>query len=167
MTYVITPSLSPSLLYSGFPLVKEAPHGPGQRSKCSDAREEEVRHLSPAAFDHVWINFLILWSFVHNFLHLSPRIQVKCYPIPPCKCCPPEGTFQINIRHLGSGEISQGREFILMGWLGVGVTAGLSDSWFSQNPANITQAPGSWRSDVLSIMPAFIGSRGTREPLYL
>lgn len=41
-----------------------------------------------------------------------------------------------------------------MGWLGVGVAAGLSDSWFSQNPVNFTRAPGPWPSHVLSIKPA-------------
>lgn len=45
-----------------FPSMKEAPHRPSQsplRARCSGAREE-VRRLSPAAFDLVWINSLIL-----------------------------------------------------------------------------------------------------------
>jgi len=41
-----------------------------------------------------------------------------------------------------------------MGWLGVGVAAGHSDSWSSQNPLDITHAPGPWPCHVLSIKPA-------------
>lgn len=57
MMCVITPSPSPSLPCSGFPSVRGAPHWPGQGSTCSVARGQEVRHLSPAALDLVWINF--------------------------------------------------------------------------------------------------------------
>lgn len=47
---------------------------------------------------------------------------------------------QVTVRHLGTeSKISEGNEFILTGWSGVG------DRWYSENPMIITQAPGSLR----------------------
>lgn len=149
MMCVITPSPCPPLPCSRFPSVKEAPHGPGHGASQSQALRWQRRGGQTLQSCCVRSCLGSLCNFTEYCAQtsstFSPWIQVKCYLILPSKCSPPEGTLQINGRRLGSeSETSQGREFILMGWLGrVGVAAGRLDNWFSQNPAAIvTHASG-------------------------
>ena len=58
---------------------------------------------------------------MHNSLHLSPRLP----KIPSSECCPPAGTLQLNISHLGAqAQGSEGRRLTLTDGEGWGLLRG-------------------------------------------